>query len=172
MDRFSTDYYESRRTRRQNNERNRYDREERCRRNRRASWSYSTQDFQPPQNVRQAIMNGLCQGFLQGMQQSNAARMYECETQYIILNYDEPTAMEAMITEEIPVTTVEATFLIHCHRLTHPSDVSGHVRNLTGGRKASPAKIATAAENGFSDLKADQTWVHSYHKPGHNEDYD
>ena len=43
------------------------------------------------------------------------------------------------------------------------SDVRSHVRNLHEGWKASPEKIALAAENGY-DLKPGQTWVKKYTK--------
>lgn len=42
-------------------------------------------------------------------------------------------------------------------------DVSKHIRNLSGGRVASAAKVRTAFENGF-ELGPNQTWVEHYIK--------
>lgn len=39
---------------------------------------------------------------------------------------------------------------------------SKHIRTLPKGFKASPEKIATAKENGFDDLKENQTWVEEH----------
>lgn len=43
-----------------------------------------------------------------------------------------------------------------------PHHASKHIRNLPKGQKASPEKIATAKENGFDDLKENQTWVEEH----------
>lgn len=46
-----------------------------------------------------------------------------------------------------------------------PHDVAEHLRNLPEGRKASPEKIAAAAEHGY-DLLPGQTWVENYRTGG------
>ncbi|ARC34827.1 hypothetical protein A6J79_10575 (plasmid) [Streptococcus equinus] len=43
-----------------------------------------------------------------------------------------------------------------------PHHASKHIRTLPKGFKASPEKIATAKENGFDDLKENQTWVEEH----------
>lgn len=43
-----------------------------------------------------------------------------------------------------------------------PHHASKHIRTLPNGFKASPEKIATAKENGFDDLKENQTWVEEH----------
>ncbi len=44
-----------------------------------------------------------------------------------------------------------------------PIDVDSHIRNLANGFHASPEKIATAAEYGYT-LAPGQTWVEAYSK--------
>ena len=43
-----------------------------------------------------------------------------------------------------------------------PHHAKKHLRKLPEGHKASPEKIATAKENGFDDLKENQTWVEEH----------
>lgn len=64
----------------------------------------------------------------------------------------------AKTTEEVvkKVTTTAKADVI-------PFEVSMHIRKLPKGQHASPAKIATALENGF-ELMNGQTWVESYVK--------
>ena len=67
------------------------------------------------------------------------------------------------VVEDTPVKDLVENNVVKIDRMPH--DVSGHLRNLPQGWKASAEKIATAVEHGYN-LVPGQTWVEAYKTGG------
>lgn len=74
-----------------------------------------------------------------------------------------PVVEAVFIAETACEKDIVAVNIVTTGRIPH--GVSGHLRNLKEGWKASPEKIATAAEHGY-DLMPGQTWVEDYRTGG------
>ena len=68
-----------------------------------------------------------------------------------------------MVEEVVDATAVSPGAVSKVLNNGEPFNVSRHIRNLSDGRKASPRKVAEAAQYGIA-LMDGQTWVDAYFK--------